>query len=104
MDEYRVNITDLAKQDIIETAAHITYEFQEPAIAVKTTDAILDAIFTLEEMPDRIGLVKDERLAEKGIRPLYEKNYTVFFRIEESARVVDIVRVLYSRRDWTSLL
>ena len=104
MGEYRVNITDLAKQDITKTAAHITYEFQEPTIAVKTTDAILDAIFTLEEMPDRIGLVKDERLAEKGIRPLYVKNYTVFFRIEESARVVDIVRVLYSRRDWTSLL
>ena len=71
---------------------------------MKTNDAILDAIFTLEEMPERIGFVKDARLAGKGIRPLYVKNYTVFFRIGESERVVDIVRVMYSRRDWAALL
>jgi len=104
MDEYSIKISDLAKQDIRDIAAHITQEFQEPGIAEKTTDAILDAIFTLEAMPDRIGLVKEERLAAKGIRPIYVKNYTVFFRLEKSPRVVEIVRVLYSRRDWASIL
>ena len=104
MDEYRIGISDLAKQDIRDVAVYITQELQEPGIAEKTTNAILDAIITLEKMPDRIGLVKDKRLADKGIRPLYVKNYTVFFRIEESTKSVDIVRVLYSRRDWASIL
>jgi len=104
MDIYRISVSDLAKQDIKDVATHITYELQEPAIAMKTTNAILDAIFTLEEMPERIGYVKDERLAGKGVRPLYVNNYTIFFRIEESERVVDIVRVMYSRRNWATLL
>jgi len=104
MDFYKVSITDAAKQDIRDVGRHITDELQEPAIAAKTTNAIIDAIETLEQMPDRISLVKDKRLAAQGIRPLYVKNYTVFFRIEKSTRVVDIVRVLYSRRDWASIL
>jgi len=58
MDAYRIIISDLAKQEMRNTAAHIANEFQEPVIAEKTVDAILDAVLTLEEMPDRIGFVK----------------------------------------------
>jgi len=101
---YRINITDAAKQDIRDIGKYITDEFQEPIVAEKTTDAVLDAIFTLEQMPDRITFVKDKRLAGQGIRPLYVKNYTVFFRIETSPNVVDVVRVLYSHRDWATIL
>ena len=109
MEKYWTEISDIAKLDIRDIAAYIENEFKEPVIAENTANSILDAIFTLEEMPDRIGLVKDERLANKGIRPLYVKNYTVFFRIDESRivmskKVVDVVRVLYSRRDWASIL
>ena len=104
MGEYNVGISDLAKQDIRNTASYIKHELLEPAIAEKTTEAILDAIFTLEDMPTRIGLVKDERLASAHIRGLHVKNYTVFFRVYETLKTVEIVRVLYSRRDWAALL
>ena len=104
MGEYRINISDSAKQDIQETAAYIRHDLQEPAIAEKTTEAILDAIFTLEDMPARIGLVKDERLAKKQVRGLRVKNYTAFFRINENLKTVEIIRVIYSRRDWAAIL
>jgi len=104
MGEYRVCISDSAKQDIRAIAAYIKHELQEPAIAEKTTVAILDAIFTLEEIPMRIALVRDDRLAEKQIRSIQAKNYSAFFRIHESMKTVEIIRVLYSRRDWAALL
>ena len=104
MGEYSIGISDLAKQDIRSTAEYIKYELLEPAIVENTTEAILDAISTLEDMPDRIGLVNEDRLAEKQIRRLLVKNYSVFFRINESMKAVEIVRVIYSRRDWSSLL
>jgi plasmid stabilization system protein ParE len=104
MEVYRINITDVAKQDILDIENHIKDEFQEPGVALNVTNAILDAIFTLEQMPDRIALVKDKRLATQGIRPLYVKNYTIFFRIEKSPNVVVVVRIMYSRRDWASIL
>jgi plasmid stabilization system protein ParE len=104
MEVYRINITDIAKTDIRDIGKYITEELQEPATAIDITDAILDAIFTLEQMPDRIALVKDKRLAGQGVRPLYVKNYTVFFRIVKPLNVVEVVRVLYSHRDWAKIL
>ena len=104
MEVYKINITDTAKQDIRGIGKHIADEFHEPVLSVKITNAILDAIETLEQMPDRIALAKDKRLAAQGIRPLYVKNYTVFFHIKKSLNIVSIVRVMYSHRDWASIL
>jgi len=104
MEVYIINITDTAKQDIRDIGKHIADELHEPVTSVNITNAILEAIFTLEQMPDRIALAKDKRLAAQGIRPLYVKNYTVFFQIEKSPNIVSIVRVLYSHRDWASIL
>ena len=104
MKVYRINIADVAKQDIRDIGIYITNELHEPVVAINITNAILDAIETLEQMPDRIALVKDKRLAANGIRPLYVKNYTVFFHIDDILDVVEVVRVLYSHRDWASIL
>jgi len=104
MKAYKINITDTAKQDIRDIKAYITNELHEPVTAVNITNVVLDAIDTLEQMPDRVALVKDKRLAAQGVRPLYVKNYTVFFRIDNSLYIVEIVRVLYSHRDWASIL
>jgi len=104
VEVYKINITDTAKQDIRDIGKHIADEFHEPVISVNITNAILDAIETLEQMPDRISLAKDKRLAAQGIRPLYVKNYTIFFQINKSPNIVSIVRILYSHRDWASIL
>jgi len=104
MEMFKINITDNAKHDIREIINYITNELHEPVVATNITNAILDAIETLGQMPDRIALVKDKRLSALGIRPLYVKNYTIFFRIDKSLNTVDIVRVQYSHRDWASIL
>ena len=104
MKVYRISIADVAKQDIRDIKIYITNELQEPITAINIANAILDAIETLEKAPDRVALVKDKRLAAQGIRPLYVKKYTVFFRIDVSLDVVEVIRVLYSHRDWASIL
>ena len=104
MEEYRVDISGLAKKDIRDAAAYIREELLSPIAAENTTEAILDGIFTLESMPARIPLVRDERLANMQIRGLSIKNYTAFFRISEKQKIVEVVRVLYSRRDWQAIL
>ena len=104
MAKYNVDISDLAKQDIRDIASYISSDLQEPIIAINTTDTVLDAISTLDNMPERIPLVNNERLAKQKIRGLQIKSYTAFFRINETLKTVDIIRVLYSRRDWQALL
>ena len=67
-------------------------------------ETIEDALSKLSDMPDRCPIVRDKRLAAIGYRRLEIKNYTVFFTINEKDKVVDVERILYSRRDWASLL
>ena len=104
MGEYRVKISDLAKQDIRETMGYIRDELLNPIAVENTTLAILDGISKLENIPARVPLIRDERLAKMGIRGLNIKNYTAFFRIKEESKIIDVVRVLYSRRDWQAIL
>ena len=48
--------------------------------------------------------MSDERLSLNGIRRLLVDNYIIFFTINEFDKVVTIVRILYSRRDWIDLI
>jgi toxin ParE1/3/4 len=48
--------------------------------------------------------VADERLAAIGYRKLIVKNYIIFFSIDEKAKVVDVERILYGRRNWRAIL
>ena len=48
--------------------------------------------------------VTDERLASIGYRKLIVKGYIAFYTIDEQSKAVDIVRILYARRDWLQLL
>ena len=104
MENYRIKISDLAQQDIRNTAIYIRDELLEPEFAENVTEAILQGIFTLEVMPARIPLVRDERLANMQIRGFPIKNHIAFFRIDEDEKMVEVVRVLYSRRDWQAIL
>jgi len=65
---------------------------------------IAEAIFSLEKMPLRNALVMDERLAFQGIRKFFIDNYIVFYSVSEEEKKATVIRILYSRRDWISLL
>ena len=104
MDRYTINISDLAKQDIRDISTYISDQLIEPDIADNTIETILDAISSLDFMPARTPLVRDQRLARVGIRGMQVKDYTVFYRVNDAIRAVDVVRVLYSRRDWQGIL
>ena len=62
------------------------------------------AIVSLQAMPERHGLVSDKYLAAKGIRMLPVGHYLIFYTVNKAAKEVGIVRVLYGKRDWESLL
>ena len=48
--------------------------------------------------------MREERLAAKGYRVLPVKNYLIFYKVNEAEKCVDIIRILYNRRDWINLL
>lgn len=102
--EYSVVVARQAKSDMSEINAYITDELYNPEAALKLLDEIYDQAISLKHMPKMFALVSDERLALLGIRSIPVKNYLVFYTVDDTTRVVNIVRVLYFRRDWTNLL
>jgi addiction module RelE/StbE family toxin len=104
MNRYQIEITDPASRDLYEIGNYITKELSEPEAALRVVNGIADAIFSLEEMPYRNLLVRDETLSLHGIRKTIVGNYLVFYIIFEEEKTVTIIRILYYKRDWLNLL
>jgi len=101
---YKIEITEPAENDLRAVGVYISNELLELSIAKKVVNKIGEAIITLAELPLRNALVSDERLALQGIRKILMDNYIVFYIVNEENRIVTIVRILYTRRDWINLL
>ena len=104
MNKYNIEITEPAEKDLHEIGNYIANELLQPNVALKAVGRIAEAIFSLEKMPLRNALVMDERLALQGIRKTIIDNYIVFYSVSEKEKKVTVIRILYSRRDWISLL
>ena len=55
-------------------------------------------------MPNRCPFVRNEALKEEGFRWVAVRNYTIFFKVDEKAKIVRIWRILYSKRKYDELL
>ncbi len=58
----------------------------------------------LAEYLERHPMVRDELLSRLGIRTTYFDNYSIFYIYNEEEDVVYIIRVLYNKTDWKSIL
>ncbi len=97
MEHYTINITDEALEDMEEIYNYIAYVLRSPETAQKQYDRIADAIFKLEELPERIKVLESACMQDKGLRRLLVDNYSVLYSIDENC--VNITNVLYSASD-----
>jgi plasmid stabilization system protein ParE len=104
MAGYSIDISRRADNDMRNIYSYIAHELKEPKTALEQIERIETAINSLDDMPDRIALVSDERLASEGYRKLLVDNYFVFYLINSGDRTVEISRVLYALRDWKNII
>lgn len=104
MCSYNIQITQPAEEDLYEIGIYISKELLQYETAKKVISKIAKVINSLEDMPLRNALVADERLAYEGIRKIMMDNYIILYVVNEKDKIVTIVRILYNRREWISLL
>ena len=104
MDEYTVIIESTAKSDLRGILRYITETLKEPVIAKRIYSSIKEKIMSLDQMPQRHPLVRDETLAARGLQWMPAENYSIFYVIDEENRKVSILRILHGRRDWQNIL
>lgn len=102
--QYKIELTEPAAQDLEEIMQYISGTLREPNAAKNLLRAIQQELSALHQMPERHPLIPEDILPGTAIRRLFVKNYTVFFTVDSASAAVTVLRILYSRRDWRTLL
>ena len=102
MHKYKVEYSKESKKDLIEIKKYIKNDLQEPETAQKLIDKIRKQINELKDNPEIYEIIDEDIIKKLEIRKLIIDNYIVFYRIKN--RSVQIVRIMYGRRDWVNLV
>lgn len=96
MDNYAVKLSSRAYRNLDDIYAYIARSLQEPEIAEKLLDDIENAIFSLEQLPNRCPLRKTGAYANGSHRQLMVKSYCIVFRVDEMTKLVTVLTVRYA--------
>jgi plasmid stabilization system protein ParE len=97
MQQYSVQITDKALEDMEEIYIYIAEQLQAPENAMGQYNRIAEAIQKLTVFPERVRIMESEPEHTIGLRQLSIDNFSVFYVIEDD--MVIVTRVLYSASD-----
>ena len=101
---YKLKVSKNAHKDLEDIVSYISNELSSPLAVANFLDELEKGYHAVVDNPFMYALCNDDRLRKEGYRKFLVKNYIVFYRIDESAAVVYIVRVIYGRRDYGKLL
>jgi toxin ParE1/3/4 len=104
LEQYKVIIKSAAKVDLQDIFRYITETLYEPRIAERVCNSIETAILSLRQFPMRHGIIGEEPLTSKEIRKMPVENYIVFYTVDNAAKGVHVLRILFSRREWQNLI
>lgn len=102
MKKYNIEYSKESKEDLIGIKQYIKYNLQESEIANKLISNIRKSIKTLKDNPEIYTIIDDDMIRKLEIRKLIVDNYIVFYRIKDDS--IEIVRIMYGRRNWINLL
>ena len=97
--KYKVMYTAVAKKDLQNIFRYISEGLLAPENATGQTGRIITAIRKLGTMPNRNRLYEEEPWHSRGLRFFPVDNYLVFYKADDEAEMVYIVRIMYSGRD-----
>ena len=104
MSAYKIVITPDAEADLIDLRDYISNVLLARDTARNYIRRIRKEIGTLSEMPARNRLVDDEPWHTYGVRWMIVNNFYVYYRVDESARNVFVLNIVYARRDQLRVL
>ena len=88
-----------AQSDLNGIFEYLAYVLSAPMAAKATAGRIMQGVRSLENLPERNPLYKDEPWHSQGIRVLSVKNYLVFYTVHTETATVTVARILYGGRD-----
>lgn len=103
-NEYDVEITSTAEDDLDSILNYISSELCVPETAVSILNTIILEIKALKKYPERFPLINNFILKQKGYRYFPVGNYLVFYQIDKNNSRVLIMRVLYGKSNYLEII
>lgn len=95
----KVVYTFQARQDLKNIYAYIAYTLIAPEAAENLINEIMRNVSTLDSMPERNPLYRNEPWHSRGVRYLPVRKYLIFYTVSAEDDTVFVSRILYSGRD-----
>ena len=99
MPSYQIIMTSDAEADVAEIRDYIANVLLAPDTALSYVRSVRAEIGSLADMPARYKLMDEEPWHSRGIRRVLAKNFYIYYRIDEPAKTVFVLNVIYARRD-----
>ena len=91
--DYKVILSPLALADLEQIVRYIARH--DPPVAGRLGTRLLDQAETLCDLPHRGGPVR----RRPGVRKLVLRPYLIFYRVDDAARRVDVLRFWHGAQD-----
>jgi len=95
----KIVYTNTARRDLREIYEYVAYTILVPDTAKVLSEEIMGEVRSLESLPERNPLYRDEPWHSQGVRFLRVKNYLVFYTVNPDADTVSVARIMYGGRD-----
>ena len=102
MSEYTLRDLPLAEQDLSETVNYIQNTLENPITAENTLSKIEAAILERLESPESFAVWQSKKQRPYPYRKINVGNYTVWYVVID--HIMEVRRILYSRRDEETLI
>ena len=102
--KYQLHSTQSAERDLIQAADYIEFVLKNPQAADDLLAEADKKIHALLLFPKEHPLTEDKLLASWGVRFMTVKNYLAFYVVSEEKSQVTVIRFLYAKSDWHSIL
>ena len=103
--KYKILISDRAILDITNALDYIEGILLNPQAADDLSIKIEQRIKSLATMPKRHPVIDDPLLSRLGgMRFIVIDGYIAFYTINDDIKTVNIIRIVYGKRNWSKLL
>lgn len=96
MDKYVVKLYARAYRDLEDIYTYIAENLSEPGTALNIADELENAIFSLEQLPERGAIRRVGAYANGDYCQLFVKNYVIIYRVLKRKKEVHIITVRYT--------
>ena len=104
MSSFSVIISKDAKLDIKSASSYIEFSLHNPSAADSLLDELDKEIRALEDNPFICSVIDDPILKPAGLRISIVRNYLLFYTVSNQEKTITLIRFLYGRRNWQSIL